>query len=109
MTASSKTRSEMFAQARARTRRALEEMIDEEDAAITRDAEADPDARPMTDEEFVRAQELGAKRIGRPRSTNPKVPVNVRLDAEVLESLKAGGRGWQTRMNAILRRALGLG
>jgi uncharacterized protein (DUF4415 family) len=26
-----------------------------------------------------------------------------RLDAEVLDSFKAGGHGWQTRINAVLR------
>jgi uncharacterized protein (DUF4415 family) len=32
-----------------------------------------------------------------------KKTVNVRLDADVIEWLKSGGEGYQTRMNAILR------
>jgi uncharacterized protein (DUF4415 family) len=34
--------------------------------------------------------------------------VTLHLDPEVLDRLKADGRGWQTRANAALRRALGL-
>jgi len=41
----------------------------------------------------------GAEAV-RPR---PKVPVSVRLDADVLEHLRSTGRGWQTRLNAVLR------
>ena len=35
-----------------------------------------------------------------------KQQVTARLDADVLAWLKAGGQGYQTRMNAILRRAM---
>jgi uncharacterized protein (DUF4415 family) len=35
-----------------------------------------------------------------------KKTVNVRLDADVVEWLQSGGRGYQTRMNAILREAM---
>lgn len=37
-----------------------------------------------------------------------KQRVNIMLDRDVLERLKAGGKGWQTRANAKLREALGL-
>ena len=33
----------------------------------------------------------------------PKQPISVRLDADVLEFFKAQGRGYQTRINAVLR------
>ncbi|MBX3069033.1 MAG: BrnA antitoxin family protein [Thermomicrobiales bacterium] len=33
----------------------------------------------------------------------PKRQVTVRLDPEVIDWFKAGGRGYQTRMNAVLR------
>ena len=33
----------------------------------------------------------------------PKVSISLRLDADVLEWLKAQGPGYQTRINAILR------
>ena len=35
-----------------------------------------------------------------------KKTVNVRLDADVIEWLQSTGRGYQTRMNAILREAM---
>jgi uncharacterized protein (DUF4415 family) len=41
---------------------------------------------------------------GRPRSANPKQHVNLRLDPDVLEYFQAGGVGWQTRINAALRK-----
>ena len=43
---------------------------------------------------------------GRPRKDNPKAQVTLRLDAEVVEHYKAGGAGWQTRINAALKRAV---
>jgi uncharacterized protein (DUF4415 family) len=35
-----------------------------------------------------------------------KKAVNVRLDADIIEWLKSGGAGYQTRINAILRREM---
>jgi uncharacterized protein (DUF4415 family) len=35
-----------------------------------------------------------------------KKTVNVQLDADVIEWLQSGGKGYQTRMNAILREAM---
>lgn len=35
-----------------------------------------------------------------------KKTVNVRLDADIVEWLQSGGKGYQTRMNAILRQAM---
>lgn len=43
------------------------------------------------------------KKPGRPLSSNPKVSTTVRLDAEVIAFFKATGKGWQTRMNEVLR------
>jgi uncharacterized protein (DUF4415 family) len=45
---------------------------------------------------------------GRPRVASPKVSTTVRLDADVLDHFRANGRGWQTRLNAALRKAAGL-
>jgi uncharacterized protein (DUF4415 family) len=73
----------------------------EEDAIITASAMADPDARPYTDEEWAAVKPL--LRRGRPPLQNPKVHTGLRLDADVLEAFKAGGRGWQTRINEALK------
>ena len=45
---------------------------------------------------------------GRPRLANPKQAVKLRIDHDVLEHFRATGPGWQTRMNAALRKAAGL-
>lgn len=43
----------------------------------------------------------------RPEHYRPiKKQITVRLDADVLAWLKAGGKGYQSRMNAILRQAM---
>jgi uncharacterized protein (DUF4415 family) len=44
-------------------------------------------------------------RRGRPRMANPKQAVKLRLDAAVLKHFRATGPGWQTRINAALRKA----
>jgi uncharacterized protein (DUF4415 family) len=43
---------------------------------------------------------------GRPKLDNPKQEVKIRLDTDVLAWLKAAGKGYQTRLNAILRDAM---
>ncbi len=85
--------------ARRRARLALELMTDEEDAALTKAAEDDPDNPP--------AAEL-MRRRGRPHLVNPKRAIKLRLDAEVIDRFKASGEGWQTRMNDALRKVVGL-
>ena len=42
-------------------------------------------------------------RRGRPPLSSPKVSTTIRLSPDVLAHFKAGGRGWQTRINAALR------
>ena len=37
------------------------------------------------------------------RPMAPKASISLRLDADVLEWFKSHGRGYQTRMNAVLR------
>jgi uncharacterized protein (DUF4415 family) len=42
---------------------------------------------------------------GRPRSTNPRQLISLRLPAEVIARWKATGPGWQTRMAERLAKA----
>ncbi|WP_228259553.1 BrnA antitoxin family protein [Siculibacillus lacustris] len=67
----------------------------------------DPDDAPeWTDEMFERADLYVGEtliRRGRPKSATPKVAVNIRLSADVVARFKAGGRGWQTRIDAALK------
>ena len=62
---------------------------------------SDPDARPLTDDEWAAAKPR--TRIGRPRSPVRQVSTMIRFDADVLAAMKATGPGWQTRINDILR------
>ena len=68
----------------------------EEDQKLTEAALSDPDNPPVTD--FS-----GFKRVGRPPIADPKVAVKIRLDADIVEKLRASGKGWQTRVNEALR------
>ncbi len=69
----------------------------------------DPDDAPELTEEFFRRADVyeGDRlvRRGRPPSGNPKKPVSVRLDADVLTHFRRTGPGWQSRINAALRKA----
>ena len=50
------------------------------------------------------------RHLGRPPlpAEDRKTRVTLYLDPDILARLKANGKGWQTRANAELRRALGL-
>ena len=65
------------------------------EAEIRAAAEGDPDARLTTRAFWDEAQLI----LPRP----PKAQVTLRLDADVLAWFKGGGRGYQTRINAVLR------
>lgn len=41
--------------------------------------------------------------VGRPVSDRPKVATTMRLDADVLATFNASGKGWQTLINQVLR------
>lgn len=63
------------------------------------------DAPELTDAFFERADIYEGGQLvrrGRPRLESPKRQVTLRLDAEVVERLRATGPGWQTRANAAL-------
>ena len=79
----------------------------------------DDDLPEWTDDQFARAQlSVGGKVIrpalgtltkpGRPPLNNPKKQVTLRLDNVVLEKFRATGKGWQSRINAELRKVLGI-
>ena len=50
---------------------------------------------------------LAAVRRGRPPLAKPKVSTTIRLSPDVIDHFKAGGRGWQTRIDAALREWIG--
>ncbi len=76
----------------------------------------DHDNPEWTDADFAKAKPLSAfpaleaalkGKGGRPRGCS-KEQVALRVDKDVLERFRSGGAGWQTRMNAALRAAVGL-
>jgi uncharacterized protein (DUF4415 family) len=66
------------------------------------------DARPAADvlPELIgdkAALELLRRGRGRPRKDARKVNQTIRIDPEVLEAYRQEGKGWQTRINQVLR------
>lgn len=62
----------------------------------------------LTDEWFKQADLYqGGKLIrrGRPPSPSPKQSTSLRLDPDVVAHFRRSGRGWQSRINAALRKA----
>jgi uncharacterized protein (DUF4415 family) len=62
------------------------------------------DTPELTDEEIGRLKASHYRNMANYKPV--KKTVNVRLDADVVEWLKGEGEGYQTRMNAILRREM---
>ncbi len=73
----------------------------EENKAITKAAMSDRDAKPLTDAQWEEVKPM--LRRGRPPLANKKVMISVRFDPDVVEGMKSTGRGWQTRVNLIMR------
>jgi uncharacterized protein (DUF4415 family) len=74
-------------------------------AAAWKDAD---DAPELTDAFFDRGEIRHGDKIirrGRPPLPSPKQAVKLRLDADVLAAYRRTGDGWQTRINADLRKA----
>ncbi len=88
-----------------------------EDAAITAAAKRDPDNPPLTDGDLARlrpAREIvpdivsahRERRLRGPQKAPTKHQVTLRLDQDVIDHFKAGGQGWQTRINETLKTAI---
>jgi uncharacterized protein (DUF4415 family) len=80
---------------------------------------ADPDDAPeWSDAVFDRAEIKDGDRLvraatgtltkrGRPKLEAPKKQVTLRLDQTVIDKFREGGPGWQSRINEILKKAVG--
>jgi len=71
---------------------------DEEDAVINAGIAADNDTYELTKSEFAKL-----KPMGRPKSSAHKKPISIRLSSEVVDYFKDTGKGWQTRMDEVLK------
>jgi uncharacterized protein (DUF4415 family) len=81
-------------------------IIDEENPEWT--AEAAAEARPFSEvfpKQFTTWKNLG----GRPPVETPKVHIGFRLAADVVEGVKATGKGYNARVEKVLREALAQG
>jgi len=74
-----------------------------------------PDDAPELTEAFFASAEIFEggtfmrRARGRPKSVAAKEQISVRLDPDVLAKLREAGPGWQTQINVLLRKALGVG
>jgi uncharacterized protein (DUF4415 family) len=96
-------------------RRKLIPNTPEEEAAINRGIALDPDAPEWTDEDWARARPMREvspeivewyNRTRGKQKKPPKVLVSLRLDSDLVETLRASGRGWQSRANEMLKKAV---
>jgi uncharacterized protein (DUF4415 family) len=87
----------------------------DEEAAIQRGIALDPDNPEWNAEDWAAARPirevmpdlLNAWRRSRGKQKAPtKVLVSLRLDSDVVKTLRASGRGWQSRANQILKNAV---
>ncbi|TAN46350.1 MAG: hypothetical protein EPN26_15300 [Rhodospirillales bacterium] len=92
-------------------------MSDLEDRRITAAAKSDPDNLPLDDAMLSRMRPVAkaapelvamARGPGRPRLENPKLAIKLRLSPDVVSYFRATGKGWQTRIDETLRKAVGL-
>jgi len=89
---------------------------DAEEARIQKMIASDPDSPELTDADMASAKpfaealpkiaETMRRNVGgRPKSANPKTPISIRLDQDVIAKFKATGPGWQSRINEVLRKS----
>ena len=79
----------------------------EADEPIAFDPEVDP--YDPNEDAAVEAFWAGQRSHGEedaPPSAVKRQTLNMRIDAEILEAVKAMGPGWQTRINSLLRDAV---
>ncbi|MER8482753.1 BrnA antitoxin family protein [Mesorhizobium sp. M1322] len=90
-------------------------LTDEEEAEIQRQIAVDPDDAEATDEQLAQAKPFAEvfpelfesirRARGRPAVEKPKQVVSIRLDQDVISKFKATGKGWQARINEVLKKA----
>lgn len=93
------------------------QISDAEEARIQKMIASDPDSPELTDDDIASAkpfaeafpaiaETMGRNVGGRPKSANPKRPISIRLDQDVIAKFKATGPGWQSRINEVLRKSV---
>jgi uncharacterized protein (DUF4415 family) len=91
-------------------------LSDAEERRIQAGIAADPDNPEWTAQDFHRAKPFAkmfpalarSRRLRGGQKKPTKIAVSLRLTREVVERFRAGGPGWQTRMDEALKKAVGL-
>lgn len=80
-----------------------------EDVKLTRAAKADEDNPPLTNQMLSKMRPVREahpdlpRRIRGPQKTPTKEQLSIRLSRDVVEYFRAGGPGWQSRIDRALR------
>ncbi len=88
-------------------KRSIKSDLTKFDAHEISDAEYD-DAPELTEEMLDRAEIRNGDQVikrGRPPLAQPKEAIKLRIDQDILTAYRKTGSGWQTRINADLRKA----
>jgi len=90
-------------------------LTDDEEEEIQRQIATDPEDAEATDEQLAQARPFAEavpelfesirRARGRPAVEKPKQVVSIRLDQDVINKFKATGKGWQAKINEVLRNA----
>jgi len=85
-----------------------------EQAYTVADVQAVSDTPEITAEQFAQAKPFNdvfpvlaekMRRARGPQKAPTKIAVQLRLDRDVVERFRASGKGWQSRINEILKQA----
>ena len=87
-----------------RYKKVSEDTIQKQIAENPDDFDAQPGAKvkPFAEAFPELAANMRKNLGGRPKSDNPKVAVNIRLNPDTIARFKATGPGWQSRISDIL-------
>jgi uncharacterized protein (DUF4415 family) len=90
-------------------------ITDAREAEIQRMIASDPDAPEATDEQLAAARPFAdvfpelmesiSRGRGRPTVETPRQQISLRLEPDVIAKFKATGKGWQSRINEVLKKA----
>ncbi len=96
-------------------KRKLRKLTDAQEAKVQAQIASDADATEASDAALKKAKPFAqafpdlAESIrrgrGRPALANPRQQISLRLDGDVIAKFKSTGKGWQGRINGILKRS----
>lgn len=84
----------------------IEEMMGGKESSTPRKSGSDDVPNPSKGDGSGKITRVLVRR-GRPPLEKPKVSTTIRLSRDVIDHFKAGGKGWQTRIDQALREWIG--